>query len=253
MRLSFRLSGVVRFPILVALCALLPASAAQAAKVAVCHKPGAKQKVLSIAAGAVAEHLGHGDRLVSAETCNGVDDDCDGAIDEGLADLGSCTAGVGECAVEGALVCTQGASQCDAEAAAPPENPETSCGDGKDNDCDGYIDCVDSDCAEATACVCPAECVDGITTWKAHDFDSHSVTTLLCHFDEHRVAGAVHALTTTGHVDQINVSGELCSVSLSNLTILNMILTRDQQRACAPLAAQAVEEALGVTCDISPP
>src|SRR5690606_11472892 len=32
------------------------------------------------------------------EACNGLDDDCDGDIDEGLTDLGSCGSSVGECA-----------------------------------------------------------------------------------------------------------------------------------------------------------
>jgi hypothetical protein len=40
------------------------------------------------------------------ETCNGLDDDCDGAIDEELPGAGDpCRAGVGRCAQEGWLIC----------------------------------------------------------------------------------------------------------------------------------------------------
>ena len=34
----------------------------------------------------------------------------------------------------------------------PTEDPETSCGDGNDNDCDGNIDCADPDCASDANC-----------------------------------------------------------------------------------------------------
>ena len=67
------------------------------------------------------------------ETCNGVDDDCDGEVDEE-------TSG-GECVVEndagtcpGTLLCMGGTSVCD----GPDPEPE-SC-DGVDNDCNGETD-----------------------------------------------------------------------------------------------------------------
>jgi hypothetical protein len=48
------------------------------------------------------------------------------------------------------------------------ENPEASCDDGSDNDCDGAVDCDDADCAGDPACeVCTitenpeASCDDG--------------------------------------------------------------------------------------------
>jgi hypothetical protein len=45
------------------------------------------------------------------------------------------------------------------------EDPETTCNDGLDNDCDGDYDCTDSDCAADPACICvpdPEICDDGI-------------------------------------------------------------------------------------------
>ncbi len=77
------------------------------------------------------------------ESCNGKDDDCDGAVDEGPApirpdDAPACgpsldCAGlteVGRC-VDGAWVCERPLAE---------EDPETTLHDGVDNDCDGEID-----------------------------------------------------------------------------------------------------------------
>ena len=69
------------------------------------------------------------------ETCNGVDDDCDGNTDEDFALGASCVVGVGACQAEGVLVCdAQGAASCDATAGEPSDEV---CGDFSDSDCDG--------------------------------------------------------------------------------------------------------------------
>ncbi|MCB9535088.1 MAG: hypothetical protein H6704_02405 [Myxococcales bacterium] len=73
------------------------------------------------------------------ETCNGLDDDCDGRTDETYANLGApCSAGVGACLRNGVRACApDGASVvCDAVAADP--QPETC--NGLDDNCDGRID-----------------------------------------------------------------------------------------------------------------
>ncbi|HYH99439.1 MopE-related protein [Hyalangium sp.] len=72
------------------------------------------------------------------ETCDGVDNDCDGVVDNGFALGGACTAGVGACKVSGTLQCDgMGSTACSAVAGAP--GPEV-CGDEADNDCDGETD-----------------------------------------------------------------------------------------------------------------
>jgi hypothetical protein len=75
----------------------------------------------------------------AAEVCNYVDDDCDGATDEGFANLNqSCSSGVGACQRFGFNVCTangQG-TQCNAVAGATA----TEICDNIDNDCDGQTD-----------------------------------------------------------------------------------------------------------------
>jgi formylglycine-generating enzyme required for sulfatase activity len=78
------------------------------------------------------------------ETCNGLDDDCDGTPDNHLTDVGgpcglNCPGGnVANCTgvcVAGTMVCTNGSLQCSGST-----GPQTEVCDGADNDCDGTKD-----------------------------------------------------------------------------------------------------------------
>ena len=75
--------------------------------------------------------------MPAAETCDGKDNDCDGAADNGF-NLGTaCMSGVGECQASGVLVCDgKGGAACNAVVGTPAAE---TC-DGKDNDCDGAAD-----------------------------------------------------------------------------------------------------------------
>ncbi len=80
------------------------------------------------------------------EQCNGIDDDCNGQIDEGNPGGGaSCNTGLlGVCAT-GTSTCQNGTPQCVQTVQAGAEV----CGDGLDNDCDGTVDngCGGGTCA----------------------------------------------------------------------------------------------------------
>ena len=95
------------------------------------------------------------------ERCNGIDDNCDGDIDELFRALGTpCVVGAGECERNGVIVCAPDElTMCSVVEAEP--NEETC--DGRDNDCDGTVD--ESDAREGEACVSqfPGICAPGTT------------------------------------------------------------------------------------------
>ncbi len=97
----------------------------------------------------------------TAETCNNIDDDCNGVIDNIAAVVTNC--GVGACATTGQQVCQNGATvnTC-TPLAAGVEGPfgTASCGDGRDNDCDGTTDAADQGCVQQ--CVPTTEICDGV-------------------------------------------------------------------------------------------
>jgi Notch-like protein len=71
----------------------------------------------------------------AAEVCNGVDDDCDGVIDDNPTDAGlPCGTNVGECS-QGKTLCVDGALVCDGEV-----KPSAEACDGLDNNCNGVAD-----------------------------------------------------------------------------------------------------------------
>ncbi len=69
----------------------------------------------------------------TAESCNGLDDDCDGSIDEALTER--CGSDVGACEA-GTVMCTDGSFP----ACLPVTDPSTESCNGVDDDCDGRND-----------------------------------------------------------------------------------------------------------------
>jgi Calcium-binding EGF domain/EGF domain len=84
----------------------------------------------------------------SDATCNNIDNDCNGQVDEDY--VGTPTAcGQIECPSFGTTQCVLGAV---IDACVPVVVCEGACGDGLDGDGDGAVDCADSECTGASAC-----------------------------------------------------------------------------------------------------
>ena len=116
------------------------------------------------------------------EKCDGIDNDGDGEVDEDFPTLGEvCTAGMGQCANEGVLVCHPDGSGVTCSASAGRKSPEgpagCDCADGIDNDCDGLIDLDDPDCGGADLrvhCSLPQDCGplgDDCLSWHTVQWD----------------------------------------------------------------------------------
>ena len=112
-------------------------------KVEVCHKGS----IIKVAARAVPAHLTHGDNVAGPEVCDGVDNDCDSAVDEDSV-----------CAICGDLICT-----------SPPEDvlscPQDCavCGDGlcspgEEGSCADCGYCGDGMCSPGEENWCTIDC-----------------------------------------------------------------------------------------------
>jgi len=74
------------------------------------------------------------------ETCNGLDDDCDTAVDENFALGGACTAGSGVCKTSGTFVCSPDGQSSTCSASPDMTKATAESCNGLDDNCDGATD-----------------------------------------------------------------------------------------------------------------
>jgi alpha-tubulin suppressor-like RCC1 family protein/cytoskeletal protein CcmA (bactofilin family) len=114
-------------------------------------------------AGVIVDSCQAGTNAPSDATCNGVDDDCDGQMDENYVSVAT-SCGTGVCARAGETSCVSGTVQNSCIPGPPNASTDTSC-NGVDDDCDGAID--DNYASVLTTCGV-GECArSGVTTCSA--------------------------------------------------------------------------------------
>jgi hypothetical protein len=164
----------------------------------------------------------------SGKCSDGIDNDCNGKVDcldAACSSLATCcmpgamrqcydgpagTAGVGVCMM-GTQVCSAAGTwpaNCPGEVV--PGSESAHCGDNLDNDCNGFVDCLDSACTGTGACCSPG------TTRSCYDGPANTAGVGICKMGNQTcTAGGTWPATCPGEVLPGSESGQ-CSDGIDN-------------------------------------
>jgi hypothetical protein len=194
--------------------------------------------------------------LPTAESCNGLDDDCDGKVDE-QEDLkdetlgqGCSNGGQGACAATGVVICSNGSIVC----GAPPSMPEPEKCDGIDNDCNDKVDDGPSFAKKGSACTAGQGDCQGTGIW---DCDPMDATKLRCTaMEKAKTCGSSCTPLATGkcYAGQGDCQGEgvwVCdsTTSAARCTAVEKPKTCPATGSCAALPAEVCGDGVDNDCD----
>ncbi len=173
-----------------------------------------------------------------AERCDGVDDDCDGRIDEAFPDLDApCDTGAAGLCGPGRRACVEGAARC-----VPEAQPSTETCGGLDEDCDGAID---EDLGLGTPCDADGAGLCAVGEWTCTDAGLDCVVTQA---PARETCDGVDE-DCDGIVDEQQADGELCATGDVGACAAGRRQCGDDALACAPIGDAAVELCDGLDSD----
>jgi len=124
-----------------------------------CDIGGSAGRKCNASATCVCSGNGGAPEAIESSCADGFDNDCDGAVDCLDTDCRATLLAAGKACDGSGNTCSIGGTctVCSGNG-GPPEAPETTCSDSRDNDCDGRTDCADDQCAnQACNALVPAQ------------------------------------------------------------------------------------------------
>ncbi|RJQ49368.1 MAG: hypothetical protein C4538_02350, partial [Nitrospiraceae bacterium] len=184
--------------------------------------------------------------------CNGMDENCSGAADEGYVTAAT-TCGVGACSATGQSQCQNGTLTDTCAPGAPVyEGPQGAavCNDGIDNDCDGTTDNAD------TSCLTPCQDADGDGYGANGDPACPMGTAIDCNDNNANVNPAATDTNCNGVDDNCNGTADegyvptatSCGIGVCAATGQNVCQNGLVVNTCTPGAPQTESYTVPATC-----
>jgi hypothetical protein len=176
------------------------------------------------------------------ELCNGVDDDCDTAVDEEIENEGSsCAADSGGACAVGKLYCLDGSATC-----IPNLTPERETCDGLDNDCDNSVDENSATWLESCVTGQAGVCSNGFTACQSGAIECRPLTPSsaeACDSLDNDCDGSIDESNPGGNVPCATDDLGLCSQGITQCISGQTICIRENN------AAQELCDGLDNDCD----
>ncbi|MGM0557584.1 MAG: SUMF1/EgtB/PvdO family nonheme iron enzyme [Myxococcota bacterium] len=174
------------------------------------------------------------------EVCDGLDNDCDGTVDNNLTDVGSdCSTGDDGVCADGIYVCDSGTRVCE-----PDNQPSAEVCDGLDNDCDGRTDedptDVGASCTTGREGICAEGSIVCSSGARVCEPNNQPIQELCNNLDD----------DCDGQVDEVYPqAGQACQTGLQGVCADGELACNSGSEECEPLTQPSSEVCDGLDND----